>query len=221
MKQLILNALKIRFEGVDEKVLKRIAEKLAKTVTTEEAIQGAVDTVTFQQLIDGEADRRATEATQTAVTNYEKKHGLKDGQKVETGDETNNEPDNKNKTPDETGYKVTAESIAAAVAAAIKPLSDKITAFESGKISDERKLKLDTVIGKLPDNLKKPYGRIPLKDMSDDEFNTFITETTTEVDGLVADFAAKGSVLKVPIGGGAAKTEPSKEEAAKIVEGLI
>jgi hypothetical protein len=85
MKQQIQDALKTRFEGIDEKILNRIAEKTAKTVTTEDGVQPAVDGVTFQQIIDGESDRRATEATQKAVTNYEKKHGLKDGQKIETG----------------------------------------------------------------------------------------------------------------------------------------
>ena len=53
MKQKILEALKTRFIGVDEKVLNRVAEKLAKTVTTEEGVQPAVDATTFQQIIDG------------------------------------------------------------------------------------------------------------------------------------------------------------------------
>jgi hypothetical protein len=65
-----------------------------------------------------------------------------------------------------------------AISAAIKPLSDEITELKSGKISDERKLKLDDAISKLPDNFKKPYGRISLKDITDDEFNM---DTTAEV----------------------------------------
>jgi hypothetical protein len=218
MRQKILDSLKARFQGVSDTVLGRIADKLAKTVTADEGVEPAVGGVTFQQLIDGEADRRATEATQTAVSNYEKKHGLKDGQKVDGGV---TKPDEPYKTP-EGGDKVTAASIAAAVAAAIKPLSDEISALKSGKTADERKQKLDAVIGKLPDSLRKPYGRIPLKDMSEDDFNTFITETAAEVDGLAADFAAKGSVLKIPTGGGNAKgKEPAKEEVEKVVTDII
>jgi hypothetical protein len=221
MKAKILEALKTKFTGVSDTILNRIAGNLAKTVTTEDAVQTAVDAVTFQQIIDGEGDRRATEATNSAVSNYEKKHSLKEGKPVDQGggQGIQTEPD-KNKTPDESGDKVTAASIAAA-AAAIKPLSDEITAMKTGKISDERKLKLDAVISKLPYNLKKPYNRISLKDMADDEFETFITETTTEVDTLAADYAAKGAVLKTPMGGGKTDTEASKEEAAKVVEGLI
>jgi hypothetical protein len=221
MKLKILNALKTVFEGVDEKILNRIAEKLAKTVTAEEEVQPAVDGVTFQQIIEAEADRRATEATQTAVANYERKHGLKDGQKTEAGDANRNNGPDSSKTPDSGGDKVSMELITAAVAAAVKPVSDELNALKSGKVTDERKLKLDAVTGKLPDNLRKPYNRISLKDMTDEEFDTFITEATAEVDGVVADLAAKGAVLKAPIGGATVKKEPSKEEAAEILSGII
>jgi hypothetical protein len=218
MKQKILEALKAKFQGVSDTILSRIAEKLAKTVTTEEGVEPAVEGVTFQQVIESEADRRATDATQTAVTNYEKKHGLKDGQKVETGGATKkDEPDK----PDTGGDKITAESIAAAVAAAIKPLSEEISALKTGKVADERKTKLEAVIGKLPDALKKPYSRMSVKDMTDDEFDTLIADTTAEVDELLADITAKGSVLKVPMGGGKGSKEPSKDDTAKVVDGII
>jgi hypothetical protein len=91
-----LNALKARFAGVSESILNRIAEKLAKTVTKEDDVAAAVDAVTFQQVIDSESDRRATEASQTAVTNYERRHSLKEGKPVTGGGQGNeNEPDKK------------------------------------------------------------------------------------------------------------------------------
>jgi hypothetical protein len=217
MKSKILEALKTRFSGVNEQILNRIADKLAKTVTTEDAVQGAVDAVTFQQVIDGEADRRSTEASQTAVVNYEKKHSIKEGKPVNQGEGQGEKTEPEKTTVGE----ITAETIKAAVSAAMKPLQDEISALKVGKITDERKQKLDAVIGKLPDNLKKPYGRISLKDMAEDDFNTFITETTTEVDSLVADLSAKGAVFSIPIGGGYGNKEPSKEEAAKVVDGII
>jgi len=220
MKHKIFEALKAKFVGVSDSILNRIAEKLAKTVTTEEGVQPAVDGVTFQQVIDGEADRRATDATQSAVTNYEKKHGLKDGQKAEVEGEP--KKDDLNKKEPEGGEKLTAASIAAAVAAAVKPLSDKITALETGKVSDERKQKLNAVIEKLPDSLKKPYSRISVTDMTEDEFNTFITETTTEVDGVANDFAVQGSVLKPPMKGNPTKgKEPTKEETEEVLKGMF
>ena len=85
MRQQILEALKAKFSGVSEKILGRIADKLAKTVTTAEQVATAVEGVTFQQVLDSYGDSRATEAQQTAVHNYETKYGLKDGQKIENG----------------------------------------------------------------------------------------------------------------------------------------
>jgi glutamate dehydrogenase/leucine dehydrogenase len=222
MKQKILDALKTKFSGVSDTILSRIAEKTAKTVTTEDAVQGAVDAITFQQVVESESDRRATEATQSAIVNYEKKHGLKDGQKA-TGEEPDKTDPNK-KTPPATGGEITAETITAAVAAAMKPLQDEINALKTGKVTGERKQKLDAVIDKLPGNLKKPYSRIQLTDMSEDEFNTFITETTAEVEELATELTAKGAVIKTPMGGGSGnppKKEASKEEALEVLKGIL
>jgi hypothetical protein len=217
MRQMILEALKTKFPGVSETVLGRIADKLARTATAEEQVAPAVEGVTFQQIIDGEADRRATEATQTSVANYEKKHGLKDGQKVQTGGGTDADP---NKKEPDTGTGGDLTAITAAITAAMKPIQDEINALKTGKVQETREQKLNAVIAKLPDNLKKPYGRISLKDMTEDEFNTFITETTSEVDGVANDFAVQGSVLKPPMKGGSTKKEPTKEEATAILSGM-
>lgn len=83
MKTKIYDALKTKFVGVSDLTLNRIADKAAKTVTEEDAIQSYIDSVTFQNVIDSEADYRATKATQSSIENYEKKHGLKDGQAIQ------------------------------------------------------------------------------------------------------------------------------------------
>lgn len=85
MKQKLFDALKAKFPGVNANVLNRIAEKLAKTVTTDEQVTTAVAGVTqeFIEIIESYGDSRATEAQQTAVHTYETKYGLKDGQKID------------------------------------------------------------------------------------------------------------------------------------------
>lgn len=83
MKEKLLAALKTKFQGVQEAILDRQAEKLAKTVTTEDQIDTAVSGVTFDTLLQSETDRRTTEASETAVKNYEKKHKIKDGKAIE------------------------------------------------------------------------------------------------------------------------------------------
>lgn len=79
MKTKLFEALKTKFEGVSEQTLNRIAEKAAKTVTEDDAVQPYVDGVTFQNVIDSEADYRATKGSLTAIENYEKKFNIKDG----------------------------------------------------------------------------------------------------------------------------------------------
>ena len=61
MKKQILEALKAKFQGVSEAILNRIADKLAKTVTTAEQVATAVEGVTIQQVIESYGDSRATQ----------------------------------------------------------------------------------------------------------------------------------------------------------------
>lgn len=84
MKKKILEALKTKFVGVSEDVLERIAKNLAKTVEDEDGIDDAVDGVNFQTVLQSYGDFRADEAQKSAVSNYEKKHGLKDGKPDKT-----------------------------------------------------------------------------------------------------------------------------------------
>jgi len=84
MKEKILELLKTKFVGVSEQTLSRMAEKAAKTATSEEQAQAYVDGVNFQNVVDSEADYRATKATQTSIENYEKKYNIKEGKPVET-----------------------------------------------------------------------------------------------------------------------------------------
>lgn len=79
MKEKLLALLVAKFMGVDSAILDRIATKQAASITDEGQLQTVADGITFATILQGEADRRATEASQTAVSNYEKKHGLKDG----------------------------------------------------------------------------------------------------------------------------------------------
>lgn len=69
----LLEALTTKFQGVSETVLSRIAHKHEDAAKTLEDVKTITEGVTIQQIIDGEADRRATEASTTAVKNYKKK----------------------------------------------------------------------------------------------------------------------------------------------------
>jgi hypothetical protein len=220
MKSIILNALKTRFEGVSDAILDRMSEKLAKTVTKEDEVNDAVAAITFQQVIESEADRRATDASRTAIVNYEKKHSLKEGKPVAGGGQGKTEPDKSDESGDN-GTEV-IPAWAKTLIDSNKTLQERLTGFEKEKTAVTRKQKLDTIISQLPENLRKPYGRINLADYSDEDFETLLGETKTEVEGLMTDLSAKGSVVFPPAGGGGNfKKEASKEEAAAVLNDLM
>lgn len=215
MYQLILNALKAKFQGVSDAVLSRIANKLAKTVTSQEQVATSVEGVTLQQVIDSYADHRATEAQQTAVQNYESKYGLKDGEKVTpvTVQQQGGQPTGGQPTQRTAGATETPEW-AKQLIEQNKALTDRIAKMEGQRTTDSRKQQLSTIIAKLPEQLRKPYERITLDSLSDEQFNTLVTEVTTEVEGIANDINSKGAVFGRPTAnsGGNQGNELTKEQ---------
>lgn len=219
MFQLILNALKAKFQGVSDAVLSRIANKLAKTVTSQEQVATSVEGVTLQQVIDSYADHRATEAQQTAVQNYESKYGLKDGEKVTpvTVQQQGGQPTGGQSTQQTAGATETPEW-AKQLIEQNKALTDRIAKMEGQRTTDSRKQQLSTIIAKLPEQLRKPYERITLDSLSDEQFNTLVTEVTTEVEGIANDINSKGAVFGRPTAnsGGNQGNELTKEQQDNI-----
>lgn len=201
MKQKILEALKAKFPGVNANVLNRIADKLAKTVTTDEQITTAIAGVTkeFIEIIESYGDSRATEAQQTAVQTYETKYGLKDGQKIDNGGGSQGGQQGGMQTvqiQSAGGEQVPAW--AQALIESNKTITERLNKMDGDRTTATRKQQLSTIIEKLPENLRKAYERTPVDDLTDEQFNTLVGEITTEVDGIVNDTRAKGAVFGRP-----------------------
>lgn len=216
MKKKILEKLKTKFMGVSDTILDRIAANLAKTVTEEEGIEEAVDAVSFQQVLESYGDSRATQAQQTAVTNYERKYGLKDGKPKDNVSEpkkpepTSTEP----KTPkggEGTDKRSDAEPPAWAqeLIASNKQLAQQVATLQAEKVGTTRKAKLTEVLSKAPEKIRKRYDRdferLSFKD--DDDFNAWIEEITPEIDEIAKEVNSNGAVVKTPKGGSPAKPE--------------
>ncbi|MCD8313568.1 MAG: hypothetical protein LUC24_05345 [Bacteroidales bacterium] len=211
MKKEILDALKAKFTGVSDTILDGIAERLAKTVTTAEEVKTAVDGVTFQQVLESYGDSRATGATKTAVLNYEKKYGLKDGVKVKAeGDDTDKNTDpNKNADGGTDDMPKWAKSLFESQ----KKLEERLTAQDRDRTAESRRKQLSDVISRLPESLRKGYERTSVDGIGDDEFRTLIGEISKEVDGIVKATRQKGAVFGVP-GSNAGKGGTGTEEGA-------
>lgn len=195
MKKEILDALKAKFVGVSEAILNRIADKLAKTVTKQEDVATAVEGVTFQQVLESYGDSRATEAQQTAVTNYEKKHGLKDGKKVEEPKPTEETKPGEEEMP----------AWAKALVKSNEQLLCEVAAMKGEKIATSRKSSLDAILKDAPEKIRqryeKDFARMTFKD--DEDFNNWIGEITPDVEAITNEYQAKGGVVTRPKAGAA------------------
>lgn len=80
----ILAGLQQKFTGVDTAILTRIATKKAEGVTDETKVNSIVEGISFSDVLNSYGDFRAGDASKTAVSNYEKKHNLKDGKTYTT-----------------------------------------------------------------------------------------------------------------------------------------
>lgn len=228
MKKEIIDALTAKFEGVDAAILSRIADKMAKTATTSELVKSAVEAFTLQQLLTSYGDSRATEATQSAVKNYEAKYGLKDGVKKEQ-DEKGNEggegKDPKTNSKKNEGDDI-AKAIANAVAEAMKPLQTELANLKQGRVTDTRKQQFGAIVGKLPETMRKGYNRINVADMTDEDFTTLLSEAAAEVEAIVSETKARGAVMGRPMGKGGSEVnktgakQATDEEAKEVVERL-
>lgn len=125
MKKKIFDALQTKFQGVDAQILDRIATKKAEGQTDENQIPTIVEGVSFQDVLTSYGDFRAGDASKTAVTNYEKKHNLKEGKTIET-------PEPEPPKPDDT------PAWAKALIEQNKSLADKIASIENKSSLEQR-----------------------------------------------------------------------------------
>jgi hypothetical protein len=116
MKEKLLALLIAKFAGVDNAILERLAENKTKGITDEGQLQTISDGITIATVIQSEADRRATDASQTAVVNYEKKYGVKDGKAI-TNPTPTPTPDDPNEPAWFKAYRQTQEQKQAALEA--------------------------------------------------------------------------------------------------------
>lgn len=207
MKKNLIAALATKFEGVDAKILSRIADKIMsdKTIESEEDVNSAVEEVTFADILKHYGDSRATEATRKAVSNYEKKHGIKDGKPIELkqdGDDDDDDPDGTKKKSQQSNQDSELATLLKQMSAKMDAQAEEIKQLKQGKVAESREKVLDGVIKDLKESQKKPYKRYTLDAMTDEEFDEFIEEVTGEVAEVVKENKAAEAAGFNPLLGG-------------------
>nr|DAK78495.1 MAG TPA: hypothetical protein [Bacteriophage sp.] len=177
----ILAGLRTKFAGVDDATLQRIASKKAEGVTDESKVNSIVEGITFQDVVTNYGDYRADGAQKTAVSNYEKKHNIKDGKPIEEPKPQDPPTDPKPNEPQDL-----AAQIAAALGTALKPLTDRMDAMDAQSKADVRNKQIDEVA--------KTFG-IPEfaykgKTIADDaDLNKYFTDLKQEMQNSGFQFA--------------------------------
>ena len=217
MKEQILEALRSKFPGRSAVILGRIADKLAKTATTPEQVTTAVEGVTPEliEVIESYGDSRATEASTTAVTNYEAKYGLREGKPTTPPAPTGEGNDNAPKGQADESVPAWATSLVERVTA----LQNELNRRDAERTTTGRRQALEAIYGHLPEPLRKGYERIPLDTLSDDDFTKLTADVTAEVGEIGQALAAKGAVFSTPSahhGGAGAQKELTKEQIEEI-----
>lgn len=193
--------LQTKFPGVDAATLTRIATKKAEGVTDETKVNSIVEGISVADVVTNYGDFRANGAVSSAVTNYEKKHNLKDGKPVETT--TTQQPTIQQPTeqPD------MAAIIADAVSAAMKPLSDKLTQFETEKSQATRQERIFAKAKEygIPETFAKRYA-IP----DDADLDTYFKDAKQELANIGFSGATPPESAEV-------KIEKESTEIAKLI----
>lgn len=178
----ILAVLKTKFQGVEDATLQRIASKKAEGVTDESKVNSIVEGISFQDVLTSYGDYRADGAQKTAVSNYEKKHNIKDGKPIE-------EPKPQAPQPTPTQQPNPTEQVPAWAQSLIdsnKTLSEKLAAMDA-------KTKVD-IRNKQIDDVAKTFG-IPEfaykgKTIADDaDLNQYFTDLKQEMQNSGFQFA--------------------------------
>ena len=181
----ILAGLKTKFQGVEDATLQRIASKKAEGVTDESKVNSIVEGISFQDVLNSYGDYRADGAQKTAISNYEKKHNIKDGKPIE---EPKPQP-TPTPAPQPTPQPKPAEEVPAWAQSLIesnKTLGERLAAMDAKAKADARNQQIDAVA--------KSFG-IPEfaykgKQIAEDaDLNNYFTELKQEMQNSGFQFA--------------------------------
>ena len=232
MKKKLISALATKFEGVDAKVFDRIADNILdrKTIESEDDVEAAVAEITIQDVLKSYGDARATESARTAKRNaikeYERRYKLKDGKRVaqkddDDDDDPDPDPDDSDDTKkDPTGVLAAMKKMFGALEKKLDDANSEIAAMKLGKVTETRKAKVNELIKDLTEAERRPYSRIQVEGMTDEEFNAYLEEVKADAQNIADEKAANGASFLPPLGGKTGGGQPKEPSDAEVEEVL-
>lgn len=230
MKKKLIAAIQAKFVGIDDNTAERLAKRIlakSEAITNDDEVQVAVDAITLSDVLKSVNDFSADEA----VKRYEEKYGLEKGVKKETPKPEEPKPEVKPEEKKDTppaekpdpmaAFKEMFSAFQKELNQKLQTVSDDVAAMKTGRIAEGRKAKLADAIKDLKDSQKKPYGRIKVDGMTDDEFNDFLSEVKEEVNDIISENRASGGVITPALGGKHTPSGPVKEATDAEIQALV
>ena len=229
MKKKLIEAIKAKFVGIDDNTAERLAKRTiqkGEPITNDDEVQVAVDAISLSDVLKSVTDFSADDA----IKKYEEKYGLNKGEKKT---DPNNPPeppkpeppkpnDDGNKEPDV--MKAVKELFSAfqnEISQKLQTVSNDVAAMKSGRISETRRARLNELLKDLKETQKKPYGRIDVEKMTDEDFDNFLTEVKEEVGEIISENRASSGIITPPFGGRHEPTGPVKEASEAEINALV
>ena len=212
MKEKILKALKTRFAkyGLSDKVLEGAAALIEPSVTYEEDIDKVIpDYEPMLKAMQSELD--TVRSQKSELETKIKSLSVKPHEKGGTEDETKEKDVNATQTPD----------WAKAIIESNKQLAERLNGIEGQKLVDKRKREIETIVEKLPETLRRPYQRLSVDGMTDEQFTKLSADIEQEVSEIAKQATAKGSIFTPPSAAQTAATDSEKKEIDEVVSSVV
>lgn len=214
MKERILQFLKTnaKLAGVQENYLKEVADFYAKSLTDETKIEatfsdGVVDFIKLNaSQLQKEGDRRATEASNTALKTFREKHGLnEDGTPIKK--EEKKDVTDPNEPVWFTAFKKEQADKQAALEAKIaRAEQEKTSAVLTDRVKTHPKLK------DIPASFLAGRNLVP---QSEADIDNLVNSIETDYNGFKQELVEKGVITAIPPKGGGNPVEGAVNEDVK------
>jgi len=206
MKEKIFEALKLKFVGVSDATLERIATKKAVSVKEEAEIPALIEAITVDVIIQSETDYKITDANRKAIENYETKHGLKEGKPLEKKPVGRPKKEGDPDLETDPGEPAWVANFKKEQGTLYSELKAEIEAQKQEKtlIALSEKVKTHEKLKDIPASYLKGRNLVP---KSEADIDQLVTSIETDYNGFKQEMAEKGVVISVPPTGGGQQGE--------------
>lgn len=176
-----------KFGALESDQLELVVAKVAKQATTDEEATEQVEALTTSQIAQSYADYRVNKALRKAERSADKeeKKAVSGHNDVEAKEVPSAEGDD---TP----------AWAKALIESNRTLQEQVRELKGDKVRTEREKALGAILEKLPEPIRKAYGRTNVEALDDEAFEELKAEVKSEAEAILKTVTPSGAVFGRP-----------------------